>query len=68
MSDLPLLVVGFDNMILLVCPEAPILKPQTNPVECDLEFKLEKTIKIKKRAKRSQKTKIHKMYRFQEAI
>ena len=48
MVDIPVLVIGLNNMILLVCPPTPQLRPLDNSCDCGGDFKLEKTRKINK--------------------
>lgn len=68
MDDIPVLVVGFDSMIILVCPPSPKLKPLDTPSDCGEDFRLEKTRKIKKgtssksRRKKSKKTRLTRIF------
>lgn len=68
MDDLPVYVIGFDNMILLVCPPSPRLKPLESPSECDSDFQLEKTRRIRKAKHAHKNPKTRKNHHFTYAL
>lgn len=55
MDNLPILIAGFDNMSLLVCPPSPLIRPLDAPSDCDCDsdFSLEKTKHLKKQSPKS---------------